>query len=364
MRGHLIARGACPWSFSIVTFHGLRARPPLGSTVYHLNHSSLEAMERHRNGEDGRPILVTGMHRSGTSWLGRMLCAGGQFIYIPEPLNIRNRHTILPSRVKNWYTYITDDNEDLYLSFYRDVLAFRAHPIYDIKRMRLGSPRDPVRVPKRWASLLLGRLQRRRVLIRDPFAVFSIPWFARRLGCEIVVIVRHPVAVVGSLKRLGYTFDFTNLLQQPLLMDQRLGLFRRDMEGALCSPEDVVGQGSLLWRLVYDRVANDESITRSVHVVYHEELSLNPVREYSQLYERLGLSFNQKARRIIERATSERNPKEGSKTNPFSVRLDSRENLSNWRHRLDPDEADRVLELTRDVAARYYSGDRTPVGAS
>jgi hypothetical protein len=100
-------------------------------------------MRRHRNAEDGRLILVTGMHRSRTSWLGRMLCAGEQFIYIPEPLNIRNRHAILPSRVKTSYTYITDDNEDLYLSFCRDVLAFLAHPIQTSSRCVLGLHESP-----------------------------------------------------------------------------------------------------------------------------------------------------------------------------------------------------------------------------
>jgi hypothetical protein len=292
-----------------------------------------------------------------------MLCAGGRFINIQEPLNVHNRQTILRSRVENWYTYITDENEDLYLSFYQDAFAFRPHPIYDIKRMRLGSPRDPIRVPKRWAGVLLGRLQRRRVLLRDPFAVFSIPWFTHRLGCDVVVIVRHPVAVVSSLKRLGFTFDFNDLLQQPLLMDQRLGRFRSDMEAALGSPEDVVGQGSLLWRIVYDLVANDRRTTRSVYVVQHEALSLNPLQEYSQLYETLGLPFDEKSRRIIERFTSDRNPKEVSRANPFRVRLDSRENLDNWRHRLDASEIDRILERTRDVADCYYPGGGVPVSA-
>ena len=49
------------------------------------------------------PVLVTGMHRSGTSWLGSMLCAGGDLINIGEPLNVLNRQTIFPKRVELWY---------------------------------------------------------------------------------------------------------------------------------------------------------------------------------------------------------------------------------------------------------------------
>jgi Sulfotransferase family len=315
---------------------------------------------RDPSGRDKRSVLVTGMHRSGTSWLGHMLCAGKQFINVPEPLNVLNRQTILPSRVRHWYTYITDKNDHLYLRFYRDALAFRPHPIQDVKRMRFGSPRDPIRIPKRWASFLLGRVQNRRLLLRDPFAVFSIAWFLGRLDCEIVVIVRHPVAVVSSLKRLGFTFDFNDLLQQPLLMDERLERFRPDMEATLRTPDDVIGQGSLLWRMVYESVAADQMHTPRVRLVRHEDLSLNPIEGFSRLYESLGLPFDERTRRTIERATSDRNPTEVSQAKPFKVRLDSRENLANWRHRLDHEEVDRVLELTQDVAERYYQGLECP----
>jgi Sulfotransferase family len=322
------------------------------SSTFHS--SSLERARVDRNEEDKRPVLVTGMHRSGTSWLGAMLSASGEFINVQEPLSVQNRQTILRSLVKHWYTYICDTNEDLYLPFYRDALAFRMHPLYDVQRMRVGSPRDPVRIPKRWASFVLGRVQRRRLLIRDPFAALSIEWFSRRLGVDTVAIVRHPVAVVSSLKRLGFTFDFTNLLEQSLLMDQRLERFRSEMEAALRNPGDIVGQGSVLWRIVYASIAEDQDRVSSMHVVRHEDLSLNPVKEYSRLYEALGMPLGAGARRTIARNTSERNPIEVSQKNPFKVRLDSRANLTNWKHRLEADEVERVLSITSTERRKFY----------
>ena len=50
------------------------------------------------------------------------------------------------------------------------------------------------------------------------FAVFSAEWFARQMGFRVVVIVRHPLAVVSSRKRLGWRFDLDELLAQPLLL--------------------------------------------------------------------------------------------------------------------------------------------------
>lgn len=305
------------------------------------------------NREERVPVLVTGMHRSGTSWLGRMLCANGDFIHIPEPLNVSNRQTILRSRVRHWYTLISEENEDAYLPFYRDAVAFRPHPIHDIRRIRLGSPRDPIRIQKHWIDFVLGRLERRRVLFKDPFAIFSTEWFSRRLSCQIVVLIRHPLAVVSSLKRLGYSFDFNNILQQPLLM-RRLERFRPEMNAALAFPGDIIRQGSLLWRIIYDSISVDEATASSLYIVRHEDLSLNPTEEYRGLYEKLGLSLTRKALRMIAKSTSDANPTEVSQSKPFKLLLDSRANLRNWRHRLEPDEIERILENTRPVVERYY----------
>jgi hypothetical protein len=308
-------------------------------------------------GHPSQPILVTGMHRSGTSWVGKMLCAGGDFIQVSEPLNVLNRQTMLPSRVERWYTYICGQNEGFYLPHYREALAFRLHPFRDIKKARFGSPRDPVRIPKRWASFLLGRIQNRALLIRDPFAVVSLGWFARRLGFRVVVVVRHPLAVISSLKRLGYTFDFENLLDQPLLMNDRLSHFRSEIEAAARAPADVVDQGCLLWRIIHDGVAADQAGDPSICVVRHEDLSLNPAQEYAQLYDSLNLNFGDKAKAIIDEYSRDRNPKEVSVQNPFNVALDSRANLSNWRRRLDDEEIERILRTTRSVTDHFYPNE-------
>ena len=35
----------------------------------------------------GRPILVTGSHRSGTTWTDKMLALSSQVVYFQEPFN-------------------------------------------------------------------------------------------------------------------------------------------------------------------------------------------------------------------------------------------------------------------------------------
>ena len=44
------------------------------------------------------PILVTGSHRSGTTWVGKMLAADSDTAYISEPLNVLHRLGIFRAR--------------------------------------------------------------------------------------------------------------------------------------------------------------------------------------------------------------------------------------------------------------------------
>ena len=41
------------------------------------------------------PILVTGVHRSSTTWVGKMLTANKQYVYVSEPLNVLHRRGVM-----------------------------------------------------------------------------------------------------------------------------------------------------------------------------------------------------------------------------------------------------------------------------
>src|SRR5689334_10886014 len=68
------------------------------------------------------PILVTGMPRSGTTWIAHMLAAGGDLVYLNEPLNPQHPPGgfpgILNAEVQHRFQYICEDNEDQFLTAY------------------------------------------------------------------------------------------------------------------------------------------------------------------------------------------------------------------------------------------------------
>ncbi len=297
------------------------------------------------------PILVTGAHRSGTTWVGRMLASNSQTAYISEPLNVLHRRGVYRADVAHWYQYITSENEAQYLSAFEELFNFKYHLFDEIKSIR--SRKDFLRMGRDASIFVNGKLRNQRALLKDPFAVFSAPWFAQKLNCQVVITVRHPAAFASSLKRLNWSFDFRDLLNQPMLMRDHLEHDRTEMESM--PADDIIGQSALLWRIIYRAVHSTSNIFPDFKIVRHEDLSLDPVAGYKSLYESLGLTFDEKVRDVIINASSSENPAELSQKKVHSVKLDSRANMDNWKKRLAPEEISRIRKLTEDVSHFFYS---------
>ncbi len=297
-----------------------------------------------------KPILVTGAHRTGTSWVGRMLAASGDLTYVNEPLSASHRPGILGVAVEHWYTYITEENESQYLPAFRDLVGLRYQLFKELSSIH--SRKDFLRMGRDFSSFLYGRLRGRRVLLKDPFAAFSTPWFAGRLNCQVVITVRHPAGFASSLKRLNWPFQIHDLLAQPLLMRDYLEQDRAAMEAI--QPNDIIGQASLLWTMLYRVIHQTLQKQSDLITVRHEDLSLNPVEGFRELYKKLGYEFTPKVEKAILNSSGSENPTELSKNKTHSVKLDSRANLDNWKKRLTAEEIARIQKITEEVAHLFY----------
>jgi len=294
--------------------------------------------------------LVTGAHRSGTTWVGKMLAAGGQAAYISEPLNVLHRPGVYAAPIHHWYTYICAENEADFLPALSQTLAYRYHTWDEIRSLR--SRKDALRMGRDWWRFLVGKLGRKRPLLKDPFAVFSAPWFANRLGSRVVITVRHPAAFASSLKRLSWPFQFNDLLQQPWLMEHLLEPFRSEIEAI--SPMDTIGQAALLWKIIYQTADAYRRQYPEFIVVRHEDISLNPLEGFYDLYTTMGMRFNNRAHRAVEKSTSTDNPSEVSTAAVHAYQLDSRANLAHWKSLLTRDEIQQIARITAETAALYY----------
>lgn len=296
-----------------------------------------------------RGILVTGAHRSGTTWVGRMLCAGGELSYVGEPFNIVRDPTWLSPRPPVQFLYVCEDN------------AERWHrPVERVVRLRFpwwAQRSRPRAVAVQTLRAARHRLQGRRPLIKDPIAVFSAPWLARTFRLRPVLCVRHPLAFCGSILARRWSFDVSHWLSQPLLMRDLLSPWEDDLVSVARRPGDLVAQAAVTWSVIYGVVDRFRTEHPGWVVVRHEDLLADPVAGIGALHSTLGLAFGERSRAAVVATTSGGDP---DGRDPIDIRRPARALADSWRRRLEPEAVDRIRRLTEEPAAAFYDPSEWP----
>ena len=294
-----------------------------------------------------RPLLVTGSHRSGSTWLGKMLASAQGVYYVQEPFNIVGRQRWMEPRPTHQFLYVDEFNEAEWSGPVERVLELR-YPLVAHLRRR------PDRLTARRVAGVAARaaVARRRgdvALVKDPIAVFSAPWLARRFDVVPVVLVRDPVAFVGSLVARGWSFDFWHWTEQPELMSRHLNAFDSEIRSMLDGPHSIVEQGIVQWNAIYSFVARFQSDCPDAIVVDYERLASDPLVEVETLFGRLGLEFGPEQRvAVLEYSSAE-----GGGSSAIDVRRDSRAALDTWSERLGASDVQRIRESTASVLHQF-----------
>ena len=289
------------------------------------------------------PILVTGAHRSGSTWVGRMIATSRAVRYLHEPFNPDAFDpAVCEVRFEREFSYVCSQNAAPYGGGLERCLRLRPEPPRDLAIRRI----------RRLGRLTLDRIARPRPLMKDPHAVFSADWLAETFGMDVVVLIRHPAAFVGSIKKAGWSFRFEQLLEQPLLMKHHLAGFRREIETLAHEAGDIVDQGILLWNVIYQVIAGYRERHPDWIYVRHEDLSRDPLPAFGELFESLGLDYTKAVQRVVAEHSGSNNPVEphaGSE-----IRRHSRANIQSWKQRLSAEEIRRIERGTAEVAAHFY----------
>src|SRR5262250_2445186 len=164
----------------------------------------------------GKPILVTGSHRSGTTWVGKMIASSPSVGYIQEPFFPGRRPGICGVTFPYPFAYVTDENGAVFYDHMKATLSFQFQ--FGAALAALKTPRDVAIMLKYGTEFCLSRARRAIPLVKDPLAVFSAEWLARRFDMRVIVMIRHPAAFACSIRRLNWRYNFSHFLQQPLLM--------------------------------------------------------------------------------------------------------------------------------------------------
>lgn len=299
---------------------------------------------------DHNPILVSGSHRSGTTWTGKMIAESPYTAYIYEPFNFKHRKPgLCAAPIDCWFKYICQENGSLFRKPLQDTLQFRYSILRDVKKAENFN--HIYHAIKRYRKWRRYRKHSRRPLMKDPLALFSAGWLAEQFNMQVVILIRHPAAFTGSLKKADWHHPFADFLKQPLLMQHHLFPFEKDITAFAEQQKNIIDQAILLWNITHFMIRTYMKNNPDWFFIRHEDLSRNPQHEFEKIYRYLDLPFTEKIRSSIRRHSGQAADAAAEKR----IARDSAENIWSWKSRLTLAEIQKIREGTHDIAQCFYS---------
>lgn len=324
------------------------------------------------------PILLFGMPRSGTTWLGKVFDSHPHTLYRHEPDSGGALDAVVPlfpdpaeapqlrAAVEGFVGALPRDRSlrvsgklPLFPKAYRSPLAHLGHraaviggklasrwlPLREVPAFISADYRGPL--PLVWKSIeSLGRL--------GLFAA-ALP------HARLVHIVRHPCGYVASV--LGG--EARGLLPGAVPASEDYGILemlldtpqarRRDL--SLEELRSLRPEERLAWRwLLYNEKAMEEiAAAGNARTVRYEDLCRDPEGGYRGLFEFAGLSWHEQTDAFVRNSTS------SEQAAYFSVFKDPERAAGGWRNKLDAGQQRAIMAVVRDsLPGRLYAEDAQP----
>jgi len=297
-----------------------------------------------------RHILVTGSHRSGTTWVGRTIARNPGIRHILEPFSVDYPCHDVDLRLSQWFTHYESSPQKREIRKTFDDLFRPGRVRYAYLRFR-KSPRGLERLAHFLAEVIYPP-QRPRVLVKDPIALFSADWLYETYDLMVICMIRNPFAFVGSVKEAGWDFDFEVLASQGALMAGPLAPFADEIVMARSGSGDFLDRACLIWNVLHHVIREFQERYPAWLFVRHEDLAKDPISGFESIFDYLGLVMDPAIRRFIEDFTAAKNP-ESAKTVHFSPR-NAKKSLETWKLRLEPEDVVRIGRATRDIGLHFY----------
>ena len=321
-----------------------------------------------------KPIIITGSHRSGTTWVGNIIKNSSMIYYIHEPLT-PNSITRGLFDTEIWYKYYDPNKEyqkvestlnDLFIGQYplKAVLHFKNRlPSTDYRNINgINNDKFDFKYLK-WRinayldskRLKFSKLNHDKIipLIKDPICLTAVEWIHKRWKSKNVFLIRHPAAFVSSLLRLNWRFNFENFIKQPDLINRFLKPYETDIKNP---PVDFISEASLIWLCTTKIIIDYQEIYPNWIYIRHEDLSYNPIKEFELLFKKLELPYTSKVKRLIKATSHHTNPSEVSnKSKVHQLQRNSKENIKNWKKRLTNKEIKKIRDMTEHISNKFYS---------
>ncbi len=289
-------------------------------------------IERNRySGEELKSVFITGIHRSGTSWIGKIISQACKVMYWREPYNPDTVNT-MPQQ----YFFIPKGRKSqFYKSFTDNLFKGRfAGSVFDYSE------------PRQWFNGI-----HHRHVIKDPTAAFLLEWLTSMYILDAVIVLRHPAGFVSSLLKLGWDFDFNLFLSQKELMENYLDPYKNVIKQYNYKGINIE-KASVLWGLVY-YVLFQMSKGEDFIWTRYEDLCINPLHEFRKLFNAIELDWDSNVEKKLIESINDKATFKDNITSDHN--RNTKEMAMVWKKRLSKNEINTVLKITEQFGLEFYN---------
>ena len=280
-------------------------------------------------GEPSRALVLAGSARAGTTWAADIVNHDNRYRVVFEPFH-PNRLSL--TRHFQPRQYIRPEETDpRYTEPVRRILSGRVRSLWTDKYNRRRVVRERL-IKEVRGNLLLGHVRRR------------FP------GIPIVLLLRHPCAVVASQLQIGWNWhaDMETFLVQGSLMEDHLEPYRDELREAGSELDRLL----LVW-CIENLVPLRQLRAGQAHVVFYEHLRADPRAEIERLFAYLRRPFDPGVLRTLGRPSAV-----SRKDSPVATGGDP---VAAWQKELGEDQVGRAMELlARFGLDRLYGEEPGP----
>ncbi len=266
---------------------------------------------------------------------------------IVEPMNINRIQRFKKFKIASWYLKVDNNTAPEVKNQAHDLISYYLNtPFVNLLKRPFGSYEGHSGI-----SSFKKRLRRSTKpikMLKDPTALFSVPWLVQEFDVCPVLLIRHPAAYVLSIKEKNWWFDFDNLLSQSNFFSDGLAPLRTEVREFKKneSEKSIVENAALLWKVFYAQVEIYRKTFPDWFYITHEELSTDPMTNFERMFNYLGIEFNDRVRTYIKESTQAEDQAE--------FKRDSAKNTSKWKERLSSAEKQTIFRLTKEVSEKFY----------
>ncbi|MCZ2126846.1 MAG: sulfotransferase [Anaerolineales bacterium] len=300
-------------------------------------------------------ILIVGLPRSGTTWVGETLSSASNTDYLFEPDNEKLSplawlykkelhrfpclgandedasyrqlwQTILHGGVGKWRL---NNATSLYLrrksERVESHIGNKCGYIYlDETMHRVGKAQRNPFEKQAGLEFFLHKIagiknifpQKRRLIIKSVHSIFSLDWIAKNFSVNLLLVLRNPYSLYASYKRLKMPDGFRNIaFQERIQRDHPEFIFNSARSRIEEQNEPIAYQIALMYKMLEKQM----SVHPQWEYVSHDRLCIEPLQGYRRIFENQNLSWEGVETKIASLNQSGKDfaPKRVSAQEPF-----------------------------------------------